>query len=210
MGKIVCLVRNYRAHAAEGGASVPPTPTFFLKPATAILHEGGTVEVSETEDLQAEAELAVVIGTSARRVPPEDAEQAVAGYCAFLDMTARDVQRAAMEAGLPWTLAKGRDTFAPISAMRPRAEVGDPHRLTLTLEVNGATVQRASTGQMVHRIPDLLAAISAHMTLAPGDLVATGTPAGVPQVHPGDVLRATVERVGSVEVRVAKPARRAG
>lgn len=203
VGKIVCLVRNYRAHAEEAGQDAPREPTYFLKPATALVHDGEAVVVPPiTSDVQAEAELAVVVGRPARAIQAEQAEEHVLGYAVLLDITARDLQRRASAEGLPWTLAKGMDTFAPVSAVQPRERVPDPHRLELTLRVNGEVRQRGSTADMVHRIPPALAAISSRMTLERGDLVATGTPAGVPSVGPGDRLEAEVPGVGRLRVTV--------
>ncbi len=203
VGKILCLARNYRAHAEEFDETVPPQPTYFIKPATSIIHDGGEVVAPEiTSDLHAEAELAVVIGTAARRVSRDSALDHVLGYCVFLDITARDLQRQAVRDGLPWTLAKGMDTFSPISDVRPKEEVGDPHALEILLKVNGKTRQSASTAQMVHKVPDVIASISAHMTLERGDMIATGTPEGVPRIVPGDRLQAEVRGVGRLRVKV--------
>ncbi|MFQ5838411.1 MAG: fumarylacetoacetate hydrolase family protein [Thermoplasmata archaeon] len=203
VGKILCLVRNYRAHAEEFHHGVPSEPVCFLKPSTAIIHDGGEVVVPElTSDLQAEAELAIVIGSRAVHVPPESAYDFILGYCAFLDITARDLQRNAIQEGLPWTLAKGMDTFAPVSEVKARDEVGDPHDLEIVLKVNGGTKQRASTGLMVHRVPEIVASLSAQMTLVRGDILATGTPEGVPRICPGDLLEVEIQRVGQLRVRV--------
>lgn len=207
VGKILCLVRNYPAHAHESGAEPPTEPVYFLKPPTALMPGGGGLVVPpDAGVLEAEGELAFVVGARARRVPPEEAEAHILGYCAFLDITARDLQRRAMKEGLPWTVAKGMDGFAPISPLRPREEVGDPHGLELRLAVNEKTHQRASTAEMVHRIPETLAAISVRITLERGDVVATGTPANVPPIEPGDRLHLRVSRVGSLRVHVEGPA----
>lgn len=203
VGKILCLVRNYAAHAEEFRQTVPEEPVYFLKPATAIVHDGEAVVAPPGEsDLQAEAELAVVVGKRARSIRPEEAYGHLLGYAAFLDITARTLQRRAIREGLPWSLAKGMDTFAPVSAVRPKEVVPDPHDLELHLRVNGKTRQRASTARMVHRIPETLAHLARAVTLEPGDLVATGTPEGVPAIGPGDVLELEIEKVGRLEVTV--------
>jgi 2-keto-4-pentenoate hydratase/2-oxohepta-3-ene-1,7-dioic acid hydratase in catechol pathway len=203
VGKILCLVRNYSAHAEEFDQEVPPEPVFFLKPSTSIVHDGGDVVMpSITSDLQAEAELGVVIGSRVRKVAPEDAYESVLGYCALLDITARDLQRRAIREGLPWSLAKGMDTFAPVSTVQPKDAVGDPDDLEIVLKVNGETRQRASTGQMVFKVPDVVAFLSTHMTLDRGDIIATGTPEGVPKIRPGDELEVHIQRVGGLRVRV--------
>lgn len=203
VGKVLCLVRNYVAHAAEFDQEVPPEPVYFLKPPTALLPGGGTVVLPPgVGEVQAEAELALVLGHRAKALGPGEALDRVLGYAAFLDITARDLQRRAVGRGLPWTLAKGMDTFAPVSAVRPREEVGDPHTLRLRLRVNGVTRQDATTAQMVHRIPETLAHMARYLTLERGDVVATGTPEGVPSVGPGDALELEIERVGVLRVRV--------
>lgn len=203
VGKILCLVRNYRAHAEEFNQEVPPEPVFFLKPATAIVHDGEVVVAPPiTSDLQAEAELGVVMESTARAVDSDEAYEYVLGYCAFLDITARDIQREAMQEGLPWSLAKGMDTFAPVSAVRPREEVGDPHRLDILHTVNGVPRQKATTAAMIYSVPDIIAHLSAHITLQRGDLIATGTPERVPRVRPGDVLEVSIQGVGKLRVSV--------
>lgn len=203
VGKILGLVRNYRGHARESGTEPPAEPVYFLKPSTALLPDGGRLTVREDVGiLEAEAELALVIGATTTAVPAAQVSDHILGYCAFLDITARDLQRQAMEAGLPWTLAKGMDGFAPISPLRPREEVRDPHALDIRLEVNGEEAQRGSTADMVHRIPEIVAAISARITLEAGDVIATGTPAGVPGIGPGDRLDLRIPTVGQVRVAV--------
>ncbi len=152
-----------------------------------------------------EAELGVVIGAPARGVPVGSAYDFVLGYCVILDITARDLQLKAIEEGLPWTLAKGMDTFAPVSRVTSRDEVEDPHALEIVLKVNGEVKQRAHTAEMVHGVPDVVASISSHITLMEGDIIATGTPAGVPRVVAGDELDGEIEGVGSVVVRVDMP-----
>ncbi len=203
--KVVCVARNYAAHAKESGSDVPAEPVFFLKPTTALIPSGGTVLLPpESSRVEEECELAVVLGKGGRNVPRERAMDLVLGYAVFLDITARDLQARARAEGLPWTAAKGFDTFAPISAVTPAKEVGDPHGLAIRLEVNGEPAQVGSTRDMVHRVPDLIARASRIMTLERGDVLATGTPAGVREIRDGDVLVGTIERVGRIEVRVAR------
>lgn len=139
-----------------------------------------------------------------RGVSADSAFDHVLGYCVFLDITARDLQRLAVGEGLPWTLSKGMDTFAPVSRMTSKDEVGDPHELEILLKVNGEVRQVGNTSQMVHGVPAIVAAVSSHMTLLKGDVIATGTPAGVPKVEPGDELEAEISRVGKVAVRVER------
>ena len=204
-GKILCVARNYPEHAKESGGEVPATPVFFLKPATALLEAGGTVLLPpESRRVEEEGELAVVLGKGGRDVPEERAMGLVLGYAVVFDITARDLQSEARAKGLPWTVAKGFDTFAPISAITPARQVGDPHDLGIRVEVNGGVVQDGNTREMVHKVPALIHHASRVMTLERGDIFATGTPAGVREIRDGDVLVGSIERVGRLEVRVSR------
>ena len=204
-GKVLCVARNYAAHAKESGGDVTAEPVFFLKPTTTLMESGGTIRLPpESSQVEEECELAVVLGKGGRDVPRNHAMDLVLGYAVVLDITARDLQARAKALGLPWTVAKGFDTFGPISAVTPARNVGDPHDLAIRLEVNGDPAQVGNTRDMVHRVPDLIAAASRIMTLERGDILATGTPAGVREIRDGDVLVGTIERVGRVEARVAR------
>jgi len=203
--KIVCVARNFAAHARESGNEVPADPVFFLKPTTALIPSGGTILLPpESARVEEECELAVILGKGGRDVPRERAMGLVLGYAVFLDITARDLQAKARAEGLPWTAAKGFDTFAPISRVTPAKKVGDPHSLAIRLEVNGEPAQVGNTRDMVHNVPDLLAAASRIMTLERGDILATGTPAGVREIRDGDALVGKIERVGRLQARVAR------
>jgi len=203
--KILGVARNYAAHARESGSEIPPEPVFFLKPTTALIPSGGTILLPpESARVEEECELAVVLGKGGRDIPRERAMDLVLGYAVFLDITARDLQAKARSEGLPWTASKGFDTFAPISAVTPARKAGDPHSLAIRLEVNGEPAQVGVTRDMVHKIPALIAAASRIMTLERGDILATGTPAGVREIRDGDVLVGTIERVGRLEARVAR------
>jgi len=203
--KIVCVARNFAAHARESGNEVPADPVFFLKPTTALIPSGGTILLPpESARVEEECELAVILGKGGRDVPRERAMGLVLGYAVFLDITARDLQAKARAEGLPWTAAKGFDTFAPISKVTPAKKVGDPHSLAIRLEVNGEPAQVGNTRDMVHNVPDLLAAASRIMTLERGDILATGTPAGVREIRDGDALVGKIERVGRLQARVAR------
>jgi 2-keto-4-pentenoate hydratase/2-oxohepta-3-ene-1,7-dioic acid hydratase in catechol pathway len=203
--KILCVARNYAAHAKESGGDVPSEPVFFLKPSTALIPSGGTILLPpESARVEEECELAVVLGKGGRDVPRDRAMDLVLGYAVVLDITARDLQAKARAEGLPWTAAKGFDTFAPISSVTPAKKVGDPHSLAIRLEVNGEPAQVGNTRDMVRKVPDLIAAASRIMTLERGDILATGTPAGVREIRDGDVLTGTIERVGRIEARVAR------
>lgn len=193
VGKIVCIGRNYAEHAREMKSEVPASPIFFLKPPTAIVHNGGEVVLpSISNDVHHEVELTVLIGKEGKNIPTSSAMDFVAGYGVGLDMTLRDVQEEAKKKGLPWTLAKGFDTSAPISEFIPAKNVPDPRSLFLRLTVNGTVHQQSGTIDLIFSIDNLIAYISQFITLEKGDVLFTGTPQGVAQVKSGDVLEATL------------------
>jgi 2-keto-4-pentenoate hydratase/2-oxohepta-3-ene-1,7-dioic acid hydratase in catechol pathway len=203
VGKLLCLGHNYREHAREMGSPEEELPVVFLKPASAVIHDGGEVVIPEfSQEAHHEVELVVVIGEGGKHIPEAEAFSRVAGYAVGLDMTLRDVQAKAKRAGHPWTIAKGFDTSAPLSLAVERSRVSDPHALEMTLRVNGAMRQHASTSEMIFHIDRTLAYLSTIFTLEPGDLVFTGTPAGVGRVVSGDVLEAEITEVGTLTVRV--------
>ncbi len=202
--KILCVARNYVDHAKEMGTAVPEEPIFFLKPTTSLLPGGGTILLPrESKRVEVETELAAILGAGGRDVDAGDAMRLVAGYAVFFDITARDLQTKARKDGSPWTASKGFDTFAPISEGVLANRVRNPHGLSIRLRVNDAIRQDSNTGQMVFRIPKLIEAASRIMTLEPGDVIATGTPAGVWPIAPGDVLEADIEEVGRLRCTVA-------
>jgi 2-keto-4-pentenoate hydratase/2-oxohepta-3-ene-1,7-dioic acid hydratase in catechol pathway len=202
-GKVVGLVGNYEEHRREMGHAPRAEAEelqFFLKPTSALLPGGGRLLLPRgVGRVEHEVELAVVVGKRAQRVAPERAMEHVLGYAVMLDITARELQRKARERGLPWDEAKGFDTFAPIGTVMPRGLVPDPHALELRLDVNGQPRQRGSTAQMLVQVPQVLARVSSVMTLEPGDVIATGTPAGVGPVVPGDRLRAEAQGLAPLE-----------
>jgi 5-carboxymethyl-2-hydroxymuconate isomerase len=153
--------------------------------------------------VEVETELAVILGANGQDVRAIDAMGLVAGYAVFYDITARDLQATARNEGSPWTAAKGFDTFAPISEVVPAQRVPDPHALGIRLRVNGIIRQDSTTSQMVFRIPELLEAASRIMSLEPGDILATGTPAGVWPIVSGDELVADIDRVGTLHCNAA-------
>jgi len=193
VGKILCIGRNYAEHAKEMQSAVPSLPMFFLKPSTAMIGTGEDVILpSISHDVHHEVELTVLIGKQGKNVPESSATEHVAGYGVGLDMTLRDVQEEAKKKGLPWTLAKGFDTSAPISEFLPAQRVADPASLVLQLSVNGTTRQHSTTGEMIFSVPKLISYISQFITLEQGDIIYTGTPHGVAQVKPGDTLEASL------------------
>jgi acylpyruvate hydrolase len=203
IGKIVCLARNYAEHAKELGNETPASPVLFMKPATAVIGDGGTVRIpSYSQECHFEVELALLIGTTARSVSPDKAMEHVAGYGVAIDMTLRDVQNQLKTKGLPWEIAKGFDTSCPLSDFVPASSVQDPQELALKLSVNGETRQNGTSADMIHRVPQIVAYISGIFTLEPGDVILTGTPAGVGPVQAGDCMEAEISGVGHLKVTV--------
>ncbi len=191
--KVVCIGRNYAEHAAEMGGPAPEAPVTFLKPSTAVVGPGDAVRLPASSNVvHHEGELAVVIGRLCRDLTPENALDAVLGYTCGNDVTARDHQKADGQ----WTRGKGHDTFCPIG---PWIETElDPSDLRVTCSVSGDLKQDGRTSQLLHDVPAVLAWITAFMTLLPGDVVLTGTPAGVGPLAPGDEVSVTVEGIGTL------------
>ncbi len=193
--RIYCVGRNYVAHIREmkeGDERDPPF--FFQKPADAVVAGGADVPYPpQTDDLQFEAELVVAIGAEAVNIPVERALDVVFGYAIGVDLTRRDRQRESFKAGLPWEIGKAFDQSAPCGAIHPVASVG--HRLTgtISLSVNGVERQRGDLSQMIWNTPEIISNLSKSYRLQPGDVIMTGTPAGVGPVVPGDRLVASVE-----------------
>ncbi|MHB8926077.1 MAG: fumarylacetoacetate hydrolase family protein [Bacillota bacterium] len=200
-GKIIAMGRNYSAHAAERGRAVPEEAMYFAKATSSLIAYGEAVLLPEgIGRVDPEGELVVAIGRAARRVPAERAMEHVAGYSIMNDVSARDIQWSDVARAWPWFRGKALDTFGPLGPYLVTAdEVKDPHALRLTLAVNGEVRQDATTGDMVYKIPEIIAAVSNLMTLEPGDLIATGTPEGVAPVYPGDAVRITIEGLGALE-----------
>jgi 2-keto-4-pentenoate hydratase/2-oxohepta-3-ene-1,7-dioic acid hydratase in catechol pathway len=198
-GKIVCVGRNYREHARELGNDVPAEPLLFLKPPSSVIPDGAPIVLPRASSrVEYEGEIGVVIARQLRRVAAAEALAAVGGVLALNDVTARDLQRSDGQ----WTRAKGFDTFCPVA---PQVLDGvDVAGLAVVTRVNGEERQCATAVEMVFSIPELLSYISHIMTLEPGDLVATGTPAGVGPLRAGDVVEVEV-RSGARSSRVANP-----
>jgi 2-keto-4-pentenoate hydratase/2-oxohepta-3-ene-1,7-dioic acid hydratase in catechol pathway len=194
VGKIVCIGRNYAEHAKEMMADIPQIPVIFLKPATAIIANGMDIIIPPfSKEMHHEVELVAVIGRSGKNIPESHGLEYVKGYGIGLDMTLRDVQSEAKKRGLPWSVAKGFDTSAPVSDIIAASKVGNPQRLTISCSVNGSVRQRTSTGNMIFPVGRLVEYISTVFTIEPGDLVYTGTPEGVGQVVAGDRIEASLE-----------------
>ena len=193
-GKILCVGRNYAAHAKEMDNEVPERPLFFLKPTTAIIGDGETIVLPEqSAQVEHEAEIAVVLGTTLRHAGEEEARMAVAGVVCANDVTARDLQRIDSQ----WTRAKGFDTFCPIGpAAWPVPPDFDLTELEVLCRVNGELRQHGRAADMHFSIPFLLSWISGVMTLEAGDILSTGTPAGVGPLVDGDVVEVEIPPVG--------------
>lgn len=199
--RIWCVGRNYADHAREMGAD--PTrepPFFFAKPADAVNPGGLLPFPSQTSDLHHEIELVVAIGRGGRDIPVERALEHVYGYAVGLDMTRRDIQAEAKKLSRPWELAKGFDQSCPISAIVSAAHIGHPDRGRIEVTVNGKVQQSGDLSQMIWSVPEAIAYLSRYVALAPGDLLMTGTPAGVSSVKPGDTLHGRCEGVGDIVV----------
>ena len=191
-GKVLCIGRNYAAHAAEMQSDLPESPVLFLKPSTALVGDGGDVLLpSASREVHHEVELVAAIGKPGKHIPVSDALGYVDGYALGIDMTARDLQARAKRGGLPWSVAKGFDTFAPLGAFTPASDIPDPRRLRIALHANGALRQQGAVGHMLFGVDELIAYASSIFTLLPGDLIYTGTPEGVGSVEDGDRLVAT-------------------
>jgi 2-keto-4-pentenoate hydratase/2-oxohepta-3-ene-1,7-dioic acid hydratase in catechol pathway len=207
-GKIICIGLNYRAHAEEGGHEVPETPTFFAKWTNALAAPGGTVKLPEwSSKVDYEAEVAFVIGDRAKDVPEESALDHIAGYTLLNDLSARDYQFKTPQ----WMPGKVFDGAAPCGpALVTLDEAGPHHAIEIELTLNGERMQKSSTADLIHSVPALVAYLSQLMTLEPGDVVSTGTPAGVgsgrdPKVwlKPGDEVVISSPQLGLLETRLA-------
>ena len=202
-GKILCIGRNYAAHAAEMGSEVPSQPLVFLKPTTALIPDGGEIVLPpQSQDVHHELELVAVIGEGGKNIAEDGALAHVAAYALGLDLTARDVQAEAKKKGHPWSVAKGFDTFAPLGPLVNAASLGDPQALDITLTIDGETRQHGRTDRMLFPVARLVSYLSEVFTLEPGDLVYTGTPEGVGPVAPGQTLRCTGTGLADLTVTV--------
>jgi 5-carboxymethyl-2-hydroxymuconate isomerase len=204
VGKILAVGRNYADHNAEMGNAPTVPPVLFLKPPSALVHDGGSVTLpTGLGSVHHEVELVVVIGRSGRAIPEGEALEHVLGYAVGLDLTLRDLQSEAKKKGEPWDLSKGFDGAAPVSHAVPRERAGDVSALTLTLDVNDERRQEGSTGQMLHGVAALVAYASSWITLERGDLLFTGTPAGVGPLVAGDRVVARLSDLATLRVTIA-------
>ncbi|KAF2088178.1 fumarylacetoacetate hydrolase family protein [Saccharata proteae CBS 121410] len=207
--KVVCIGRNYADHIKELNNTTPKQPFFFLKPPSSLCIDNsgeGKVLRPKGANLHYEVELGLVMGKTVRNSSANDGGVlgAIKGYLLAIDMTARNVQEEAKAKGLPWTIAKGFDTFCPISDMIEASRIRDPHNLHLSLSVNKDVRQSDNTNLMLFRIPRILSDISSVMTLQENDIVLTGTPKGVGPVTQGDVMTAVLESQGDTLMRMTR------
>jgi fumarylpyruvate hydrolase len=201
--RIFCVGRNYAEHAREmGGNPEREPPFFFMKPADAIVTGGRMDYPSKTSDLQHEIELVVALSRGGRDIPVAAALDRIFGYAVGLDMTRRDIQGELKAKGRSWEMGKAFDQSAPISAIAPAARIGHPRRGAITLEVNSQSRQHGDLSDMIWPVAEIIANLSGYVTMQPGDLIFTGTPAGVGKVERGDRLEGAVEGVGELSVTI--------
>jgi fumarylpyruvate hydrolase len=202
--RIYCVGRNYADHAREmGGDPDREPPFFFCKPADAIVSDGHDFPYpGQTDDVHHEMEFVVALGKGGADIAVDRALDHVYGYAAGLDMTRRDLQAAAKKLGRPWDTGKGFDCAAPCGRIMPAARIGHPASGAIWLKVNGEVRQRGDLAQLIWKIPEVIAYLSTLFTLAPGDLIYTGTPAGVGPVRRGDALEGGVDGVGTLALKV--------
>ena len=202
--RVYCVGRNYAEHVVEMGNDTREPPFFFGKPADAVVVGGADMPYPpQTADLHHEVELVVAIGRDGSAIAPADALAHVYGYAVGLDMTRRDLQGQAKKAGRPWDMAKGFDHSAPIGTIEPASAIGHPDQGAITLSVNGVERQRGDLADQIWNVPDTIAYLSQFVALKAGDIIMTGTPAGVGAVVRGDVLEGAIAGVGTVRTRIA-------
>lgn len=196
--KVICLGRNYAAHARESGNEPPTEPILFAKAPSSLTPHQGTILIPKGMGrVDHEVELAVIIGKTGKAIPESKAMDYVAGYSIINDITARERQIADIKASQPWFLSKSLDTFGPIGPyLVPKDQIADPHKLDITLKINGEIRQKSNTSYMIFKIPQLIAYISRFMTLNCGDIIATGTPEGISPIKDGDIVEAEIPEIG--------------
>lgn len=206
VGRIYCVGRNYAEHAREMGHDPDREPPFFfMKPADAIVANGATIPYPQmTKDVHHEIEMIVAIGKGGSNIPVEKALDHVFGYGVGLDMTRRDLQGEAKKMGRPWEMGKAFDNSAPCTALKTVAMVGHPAKGAIWLKVNGEVKQKGDLSELIWNIPDTISYLSKLITLRPGDIIMSGTPAGVGPIKPGDKLEGHVDGVGELTVTYAK------
>lgn len=201
--RVYCVGQNYALHVAEMGGDGREPPFFFSKPSDALVPGGGDVAYPpRTANLQHEVELVVAIAKGGSDIPAEQALDHVFGYAVGIDLTRRDLQSQAKEKGRPWDMSKGFDQSGPLSALLPAAASGHPSSGRIWLKVNGVTKQDGDLGQMTWNVAEIIANLSSYVSLVAGDLIFTGTPAGVSTIVRGDMLECGIDGVGKLAVRL--------
>jgi len=205
VGKIVCMGRNYVAHIEELNNARPDKPMFFIKPSTALQPIEQPVRIPPySKKARHELELAALIGKTLRNAKESEVMAAIQGWGVALDVTLQDVQDELKKKGHPWEIAKGFDGACPVSAFVPASQVANPQDILVRMKVNGQMRHNDSTQLMIWKITELIADASRYFTLEPGDIVLTGTPAGVGSLEPGDYLDMEIEHVGHYHSKVAR------
>ena len=206
VGRIYCVGRNYAEHAREMGHDPNREPPFFfMKPANAIVQNSATLAFPvETKEVHHEIELVVAIGKGGKNIPVEKSLDHVWGYGVGLDMPRRDLQGEAKKMGRPWEMGKAFDESAPCTALKPAAQIGHPAKGAIWVKVNGQTKQQGDLSQQIWNVREQIAYLSKLVTLQPGDLIFTGTPAGVGPVNPGDRLEGHIDGVGDLTITYAR------
>jgi fumarylpyruvate hydrolase len=204
--RIWCVGRNYLEHIKEMGQDVREPPFFFSKPADAVAADGATVPYPPlTKDLHHEVELVVALKGVGRNVKAADANDLIWGYGVGIDLTRRDLQIAARDIKRPWEIAKAFDASAPCGPLKPAVETGHPRKGRIVLKCNGRVRQDSDLGQMIWNVAEVIEKLSEMVALAPGDIIMTGTPAGVAATVPGDRLECEIEGVGKLMVTIGPP-----
>jgi len=205
VGKIICIGRNYAAHIEELKNERPKQPMFFIKPRTSLQPIDAPIHIPPyAKECRHELELAALVGKPLKNCAAEDVLPAIIGWGVALDLTLVDIQEQCKKKGHPWEIAKGFDGSCPISPFVPASQVPDPQDVLLRMQVNGEMRHNDSTALMIWKIPELIADASQYFTLEPGDIVLTGTPAGVGSLEPGDTLDMEIAHVGHYHSTVAK------
>jgi len=208
--KIICIGRNYLEHAKEFDAPVPTEPVFFVKTINSLITNGKPVvyprilyENEKFNRVDHEVELAFILSKKCKKISPENVFDYIQGYSIFLDMTARKMQIYDRNKNLPWYRSKNFDTFSVVGPhIVPLNEIEDPHNLNIELQINDSVKQSSNTKYMIFKIPRIMEYISSFLTLEQGDIVATGTPSGVGPIQPGDIIKASIEKVGEIRHKV--------
>jgi 2-keto-4-pentenoate hydratase/2-oxohepta-3-ene-1,7-dioic acid hydratase in catechol pathway len=208
--KIVCIGRNYLDHIKETNAKIPLEPVFFVKTLNTLITDNEPIiypkilyESEKYNRVDHEVELAFIISQTCKNVSAEVAFNYIQGYTIFLDMTARTMQKSDRNINLPWYRSKNFDSFGPIGPrIVPCSEISDPHNLSIQLKVNGQVRQSSNTKHMMFKIPQILEYLSKFVTLKKGDIVATGTPSGISPIQPGDIIEASIEKIGTIRHEV--------